>query len=190
MWAGGTAVDSKPEPVSSSSSNLIEEKTERLDEVIAKLRQQSSWEPLPPLKLPSTPESLSPAPPPQPVRRPEPVPASNRGSERTPAAPPKPGQRLVVYGEPPPAVMAPPRAVPRAVAPAAPAPAPDATGRRIRGIGIGLIVAAIVVLFAVVLWVLISLLRGSAGETRRSSHAGPTVVVAAASLRSVHPKPV
>jgi serine/threonine protein kinase len=189
MWAGGTAVDSRPEPVSSSSSNLIEEKTERLDDVIAKLRQQSSREVLPPLKLPSTPESLSPTPPPQPVRRPEPVPASNRGSERTPVAPPKPGQRLVVYGELPPAVMVPPRAVPRAVAPAAPAPAPDATGRRIRGIGIGLIVAAIVVLFAAVLWVLISLLRGSAGETRRSSHAGPTVVVAAASLRSVHPKP-
>ena len=81
---------------------------------------------------------------------------------------------------------------PRVVAPAASAhaPAPDATGRRIRGIGIGLIVAAIVVLFAAVLWVLISLLRGaSAGDTRRSSHAGPTGAVAAAALRSVHPKP-
>ncbi len=189
MWAGGTALDSQAEPVSSSSSNLIEEKTERLDDVIAKLRQQSFREPLPPLKLPSTPESLSPEPPPQPVRRPEPVPAPapNRASERAPGAPPKPGQRLVVYGEPPPAVTAPPRAVPRPVMP--PAPAPDATGRRIRGIGIGLIVAAIVVLFAAVLWVLISLLRGSAGDTRRSSHAGPTGVVAAASLRSVHPNP-
>jgi len=69
--------------------------------------------------------------------------------------------------------------------PTASAPATDATPRRIRGIGIGLIVAAIVVLFAAVLWVLISLLRGSAGETRRSSHAGPTGVVAAAALRSV-----
>ncbi|HEX2799937.1 MAG TPA: hypothetical protein VHQ44_09735 [Thermoanaerobaculia bacterium] len=104
-------------------------------------------------------------------------------------APPKPGQRLVVYGEPPPAVMAPPRAVPRAVAPAASAPAPDATRRRIRGIGIGLIVAAIVVLFAAVLWVLISLLRGSAGDTRRSSHAVHTGVVAATALKSVDPKP-
>jgi len=85
--------------------------------------------------------------------------------------------------------MAPPRAVPPAVAPAASAPAPDATGRRIRGIGIGLIVAAIVVLFGAVLWVLISLLRGSAGDTRRSSLAGPTGVVAAAALRSIHPKP-
>jgi serine/threonine protein kinase len=156
MWTGGAAKESPPEPVS-SSSDLIEEKTERLDDVIAKLRQQSS---------------------------------RNRASERTRVAPPKPGQRLVVYGEPPPAVVAPPRAVPRAVAPAASAPAPDATGRRIRGIGIGLIVAAIVVLFAAVLWVLISLLRGaSAGETRRSSYAGPTGVVAAAALRSVHPKP-
>jgi serine/threonine-protein kinase len=189
MWAGGTALGSKPEPVSSSSSNLIEEKTERLDEVIAKLRQQSSMDPLPPLKLPSTPESLSPTPPPQPVRRPEPVPASSRPGERAPVTTAKPGQRLVVYGGPPPAVMAPPRAVPPAVAPAASAPAPDATGRRIRGIGIGLIVAAIVVLFGAVLWVLISLLRGSAGDTRRSSLAGPTGVVAAAALRSIHPKP-
>jgi hypothetical protein len=187
MWAGGTAVDSQPKP-DRASSDFIEEKTERLDDVIAKLRQQSSREPLPPLK-PSSPASLSSAPPPQPVHRPEPAPESNRASERPPVAPPKPGQRLVVYGEPPPAVVTPPRAVPRAVAPAATVPAPDTTGRRIRGIGIGLIVAAIVVLFAAVLWVLISLLRGSAGETRRSSYAGSTGVVAAAALRFVHPKP-
>jgi NhaP-type Na+/H+ or K+/H+ antiporter len=97
---------------------------------------------------------------------------------------------VVVYGEPPPVVMTPPPAAPRAVAPLASAPAPDATARRIRGMGIGLIVAAIVVLFAAVLWVLISLLRGaSAGDTRRSSHAGPTGAVAAAALRSIHPKP-
>jgi serine/threonine-protein kinase len=184
MWTGGAAEDSLPEPVS-SSSDLVEEKTERLDDVIAKLRQQSFREPLPPLKLPSTPESLYSAPPSQPVRRPESAPASKRASERTTAAPPKPSQRLVVYGEPPPVVTAPPRAVPPAVTPAASAPATDATPRRIRGIGIGLIVAAIVVLFAAVLWVLISLLRGSAGETRRSSHAGPTGVVAMAALRSV-----
>ena len=189
MWSGGAAVDSRPEPVS-SSSDLIEEKTERLDDVIAKLRQQSSREPLPPLEQSSAPGSLSSAPPSQPVRRPESAPASTRASERTRVAPPKPGQRLVVYGEPPPEAMAPPRAVPRAVAPAVSAPAPDATRRRIRGIGIGLIVAAIVVLFAAVLWVLISLLRGaSAGETRRSRHAGLTGVVAAAALRSIQPKP-
>jgi predicted lipid-binding transport protein (Tim44 family) len=103
-------------------------------------------------------------------------------------APPKPGQRLVVYGEPPPAVVAPPRAA--AAAPAAPSPASDATGRRIRGIGIGLIVAAIVLLFAAILWVLISLLRGaSAGDTRRSSQAGSTRPAAATALRSVHPEP-
>lgn len=184
MWTGGAAEDSLPEPVS-SSSDVVEEKTERLDDVIAKLRQQSSREPLPPLKLPSTPESPYSAPPSQPVRRPESAPASKRASERTTAAPPKPSQRLVVYGEPPPVVTAPPRAVPPAMTPTASAPATDATPRRIRGIGIGLIVAAIVVLFAAVLWVLISLLRGSAGETRRSSHAGPTGVVAAAALRSV-----
>ena len=177
MWAGGAAKDSPPEPASSSSSDLIEEKTERLDDVIAKLRQQASREPLPPLEQSRrAPESLFSAPPSQPVRRPESAPASNRASERAPAAPPKPGQRLVVYGEPPPAVVAPPRAVPRAVAPAASAPAPDATGRRIRGIGIGLIVAAIVVLFAAVLWVLISLVRGlgrrHAPEQPRRSHGG------------------
>ena len=191
MWTGGAAKDSQPEPVS-SSSDLLEDKTERLDDVIEKLRQQAMLEPLPPLKLPSTPEPLSSAPPPQHERRPEPAPAVPRATEHPPVASPKPGQRLVIYGEPPPAVMAPLPAVPRVVAPAAsaPAPAPDATGRRIRGIGIGLIVAAIVVLFAAVLWVLISLLRGaSAGDTRRSSHAGLTGAVAAAALRSVRPKP-
>jgi serine/threonine protein kinase len=189
MWTGGAATDSPPEPAR-SSSNVLEDKTERLDDVLEKLRQQSFREPLPPLKLPSTPRSLSSGTPSQPVRRDEAAPASNRKIERTPVAPPKPGQRLVIYGEPPPAVMAPPPAVPRAVAPAASAPAPDATGRRIRGIGIGLIVAAIVILFAAVLWVLISLLRGaSAGDTRRSSHAGLTGAVAAAALRSVNPKP-
>ena len=191
MWTGGAAKDSQPEPVR-SSSDLLEDKTERLDDVLEKLRQQSFREPLPPLKVPSTPRSLASATPSEPVRREESAPASNRTSERAPAAPPKPGRRLVVYGEPPPAaaVKAPPPAVPRAVAPAASVPAPDATGRRIRGIGIGLIVAAIVVLFVAVLWVLISFLRGaSAGDTRRSSHAGPTGAVAAAALRSVHPKP-
>ena len=72
----------------------------------------------------------------------------------------------------------------------APAPGPEATGRRIRGIGIGLIVAAIVVLFAAVLWVLISLLRGApAGGARQSSYTGPTGAVAAVALRSVRPKP-
>ncbi len=192
MWSGGAAKESEPEPVS-SSSDVVEDKTERLDDVIAKLRQKSSQEPLPPLRQPSTPEPLSSGlplssePPPQPVRRPEPSP--QRASETAPTAPPKPGKRLVVYGEQPPAVPIPPRAVPRAVAPAPPVPAPKATDRRIRGIGIGLIVAAIVVLFVAILWVLISLLRGSAGEPRRSSHAGPTGVVAAAALRSVHPEP-
>src|ERR1019366_7262683 len=108
MWTGGAAEDSLPEPVS-SSSDVVEEKTERLDDVIAKLRQQSSREPLPPLKLPSTPESLYSAPPSQPVRRPESAPASKHASERTTAAPPKPSQRLVVYGEPPPVVTEQPR---------------------------------------------------------------------------------
>ncbi|HEX7529369.1 MAG TPA: protein kinase, partial [Thermoanaerobaculia bacterium] len=189
MWAGGAATDSPPEPAR-SSSRVLEDKTERLDDVIEKLRKQASLEPLPPLQQPSTPEPLSSAPPPQPVRRPEPAPAAPRASERAPVAPPTPGRRLFVYGEAPPAVVAPPSAVPRAATPASSAPAPDETGRRIRGIGIGLIIAAIVVLFAAILWVLISLLRGgSTGDTRRSSYAGPPGAVAAAALRSVRPKP-
>ena len=183
-WTGGAAKGSQPEPAGSSSSENAEEKTERLDDVLAKLRQQSSRGPLPPLRQPSAPDSPSPAPPFQPVPRPESAPASIRVGERVLPAAPKPGRKLVVYGEPPPLVTAPPREMPRAVAPAASAPAADATGRRIRGVAIGLIVAAIVVLFAAVLWVLISLLRGaSAGETRRSSRAGPTGAVAAAALR-------
>ncbi len=124
------------------------------------------------------------------MRREESAPASIPTSERIPAAQPAPvGRRLVVYGEPPPsAVKAPPRPAPPAAF--APAVVSDSTGRRIRGIGIGLIVGAIVVLFAAVLWVLISLLRGaSAGDTRRSSTTGPTGAVSAAALRSFHPKP-
>ncbi len=190
-WTGGAAKGSQPEPAGSSPFEEKEEKTERLDDVLAKLRQQSAREPLPPLRQPPVQESPSSAPPVQPVRRPESAPASIRTGEHIPPAAPKPGRKLVVYGEPPPFVTAPPREVPRAAAPAASAPAADATGRRIRGLGIGLIVAAIVFLFAAVLWVLISLLRGaSAGETRRSSHAGPTGVVAAAalSIRSSQPR--
>ena len=193
MWAGGAAKDSqdsRPEPVRQAPDRL-EDKTERLDDVLEKLRQQSSREPLPPLTSPSTARPLASAPP-EPVRREEPVSAPGRTSERAPAAPPRPGRRLVVYGVPPPAaaVKAPQPAVPRAAEPVASVPAADATGLRIRGIGIGLIVAAIVVLFVAVLWVLISFLRGaSAGDTRRSSHAGLTGAVAAAALRSVHPKP-
>ena len=189
MWSGGAAKAPVRPP-----SGPLEDKTERLDDVIEKLRQQSFGDPLPPLTLPSTPEPLSSAPPSRPMRREAPVPASNPASERAPAAQPAPaGRRLVVYGEPPPPpVKAPPRPAPPAAAPAmsAPAPGPEATGRRIRGIGIGLIVAAIVVLFAAVLWVLISLLRGApAGGARQSSYTGPTGAVAAVALRSVRPKP-
>ena len=187
MWAGGAATDVPPGPAR-SPSRVLEEKTERLDDVIEKLRKQASLEPLPPLKQPAAPEPLPSAPPP--VRRPEPAPAASRAGERAPAAPPTPGRRLFVYGEAPPAEVAAPSAAPRAAATPASAPVPDATGRRIRGIGIGLIIAAIVVLFAAVLWVLISLLRGaSSGDSRRSSHAGPTGAAAAVVLRCVHPKP-
>ena len=187
MWSGGAAKDSQPEPVR-SSSDLLEDKTERLDDVLAKLRQQSAGEPLPPLKQPQASQSFASAIPLQPVRQVESVPASHRTDDRAPGAPPKSGKRLFVYGEPPRPAAEPPPVRPRAAAAAVSAPVPDATGRRIRGIGIGLIVAAIVVLFAAILWVLISLLRGAAaGDTRRSSHAGLTGPVAAAAPGSVHP---
>jgi serine/threonine protein kinase len=201
-WTGGAAKDSQPEPVKPTSppgsspnllSNLLEEKTERLDDVIEKLRQQPVLEPppllTPPMTLPTTPEPPEPLH--EPVGRSEPAPPTRRPSERAPAAPSKPGQRLFVYGEPSPAVVAPPRPVSRPVAPAAPpapAPVPEAGGSRTRAIVIGVAVAAIVVLFAVVLWLLISFLRRAAtGEPSRTSHADSTGAVAAATFANVHP---
>ncbi|MGE5718013.1 MAG: serine/threonine protein kinase [Acidobacteriota bacterium] len=184
MWSGGAATGSERKPVS-PPPEVVEEKTERLDDVIKKLRQQSAREPLPPLMQPSSPESLSSAPPARPAPRPEPEPPADRASERPAAAPPKPARRLVVYGEPPPARVAPPRAAPPAAAPAVSAPSRDKTRRWVRGIGIGLIVAAIVVLFAAILWIMASLLRGSAGEPRRSSRSGSPEAVAVAALRIV-----
>ncbi len=162
VWSGGAATDVPAEAAGSSSSRLLEEKTERLDDVIEKLRQQALLEPLPPLKLEPTPEpSPPPAPPPappspRPVSRPERAPAPAPVRERAPAAAPAPGRRLVVYGEAPPPVAAPPRVAPQAPAPA---PAPAAGGRRFRGIGIALVVGAIVVLFGAILWALISVLK-------------------------------
>jgi serine/threonine-protein kinase len=190
MWSGGAAKGA-PGGLDSSSPRLPEEreeKTERLDDVIAKLRQQSSREPLPPLKQALTPESFAPTPPAQPFRRPEPEPPAPRASEPSPGAPPGPGRRLVVYGESPPPARAASRA-PRTAGPPVPAAPPVAAGRRIRSIGIGLIVAAIVILFAAVLWILVSLVRGSTGETRRTGRAGAAEVVAEAAHRSALPKP-
>ncbi|HQQ76383.1 MAG TPA: serine/threonine-protein kinase, partial [Thermoanaerobaculia bacterium] len=80
VWSGGAATDAPAGAAGSSSSRLLEEKTERLDDVIEKLRQQALLEPLPPVKLAPSPEPPpSPAPPPapppsRPVSRPEPVP--------------------------------------------------------------------------------------------------------------------
>jgi hypothetical protein len=136
VWSGGAATDAPAAAAGSSSSRLLEEKTERLDDVIEKLRQQALLEPLPPLKLAPTPEAPPVAPP----------------------VPSRPGRRLVVYGEAPRAVVA-PRAAARPAPPEAPVPAPAASGRRFRGIGITLIVSAIVVLFGAILWVLISVLK-------------------------------
>ena len=156
VWSGGAATDVPAGAAGSSSSRLLEEKTERLDDVIEKLRQQALLEPLPPLKLAPTPEAPPVAPPPssRPVSRPETAPAPPPARERAPAVPPGPGRRLVVYGEAPPRAAA--RPAPR---PAPPVSAPAASGRRFRGIGIALVVGAIVVLFGAILWVLISVLK-------------------------------
>jgi hypothetical protein len=63
---------------------------------------------------------------------------------------------------------------------------PDAGGLRTRWIGIGLIVAAIVILFVAVLWGLVSLLRGAAtGGATRSSLTVPTRTVACANNPSL-----
>jgi hypothetical protein len=170
VWTGGAAKGAPAEPVS-SGPDLAQDKTERLDDVIAKLKQQSA------AGLPPAP------PPPPPARRPETATASSRASERAPTTPSASGgRRLVIYGEPPPPPIPPPaRAAPLVAAPAAPAPVPDAGGLRTRWIGIGLIVAAIVILFVAVLWGLVSLLRGAAtGGATRSSLTVPTRTVACA----------
>jgi translation initiation factor IF-2 len=159
VWSGGAATD-VPAPAAGGTSPGLEEKTERLDDVIEKLRQQAFLEPLPPLKL-AIPEAppVDPPPPSRPVTRPETAPAPPRVRERAPAAPPPPGRKLVVYGEAPPPVVAPARAASRPAPPEAPAPVPAAAARRFRGIGITLIITAIVVLFGAILWVLISVLK-------------------------------
>jgi hypothetical protein len=199
---GSIEENARPGPAS-SSVGPVEEKTERLDDVLEKLRQRALLEPLPPLNPPqekgSTPVAPLPesAPPPEPAPAPTPAPAlpPRRAVAGPPAAPPKAGQRLVVYGPAPLTVTAPPRTVPREgtrpAAPVAPAPAARTADQRFHRIGIGLIVAAIIVLFFAVLWVLVSLLRGtSAGEPRRSGRAGGAALVAAAAQRDRRPQPL
>ena len=197
---GSIEKDTRPEPAG-SSVEPVEEKTERLDDVLEKLRQRALLDPLPPLNPPlekgSGPEAPSPesAPPPAPTLPPAPALPPRRAVAGPPVAPPKAGQRLVVYGPAPPTVTAPPRAVPREVtrpaAPVAPAPAASTADRRFHRIGIGLIVAAIIVLFVAVLWVLVSLLRGtSAGEPRRSGRAGAAALVAATTHGDRCPQPL
>ncbi len=204
QWTGGAAKDAPPEPVRASPAPS-EEKTERLDDVIEKLRQRSSLELLPPLTtVPPSPEPAAPAPPartiptpspaplppaaptpPPPGRRSEPAAAPVRAEVRSARTPSKPGQRVVVYGASPPAATAPRRAP--APPPPISTPATAAGDRRLGRIGIGLIVAAIVVLFAAVLWVLVAVARGaSAGAPRRTSATGRATSVASAPAASTH----
>lgn len=180
-------------------SDLREDKTERLDDVIEKLRQQSAKGPLPPLEPPAAPRpssspgrtldmhgddathvSMAPA-----SNRTSPMaPTPHRSGEKAPAPRRKPARRLVVYGEPPGAIVAPPPAAPRDTGPALSAPpvsARAAAGLRRPSLRVGLIVAAIVVLFAAVLFVLVALVRrGAAGETPRGSRGGSSAAIAAA----------
>ncbi len=202
---GSIEKDGRPGPAS-SSVGPAEEKTERLDDVLEKLRQRALLDPLPPLNPPQEkgstlvapfPESApphEPTAPPEPAPPPEPALPPRRAVASPPAAPPKAGQRLVVYGPAPLAVTASPRTVPREgtrpAAPVAPAPAARTADRRFHRIGIGLIVAAIIVLFVAVLWVLVSLLRGTpAGEPRRSGRAGAAALVAATAHSDHRPQP-
>ena len=151
---------------------------------LARLRERSHEDAMPPLTSTPAPAAASfvaapiseptletnLAPPPLPtpvVARPESAPARPPAppvASAPPAPARQPGQRLVVYGAPaatPAAARAMP--APRATPPAAPAAAPR------RGVGIALVALAIVVLFALVLWGLVSLLRASSPASRRTA---------------------
>lgn len=152
-----------------TSAGPLSDKTERLDDVIARLREHAAAAPAPVAPVPVAPVPVAPvasAPPSPPERRPEEAPPPVREEVAAPMARPAPaGRKVVVYGgSPPPPAPKPPRAVAPAALPvtrtAVPgAPVADAARRRMRAVGIGLVVAAIVVLFSLTLWILISLAR-------------------------------
>jgi serine/threonine protein kinase len=208
--APGTAPASEtaiPPAPASPAPDQVSDKTERFDDVLAKLRQESAVRATPP-EAPAPPpspastsppvppppaETLSsppPAPPPAPpARSPETSVPVGSGERRAVAAPTPAGRRLVIYGEPPPpAAPAPPVVPPAAGKPARPASPPVGSRRSGRWLGIGLIVAAIVLLFVAVLWGLISLLRGAApGSPQRSRLAFPDRHVAGSAISRIDP---
>jgi serine/threonine protein kinase len=178
MWTGGAAKDAEsapPAPLESPSPGPLEEKTERLDDVIEKLRQRPLMEPLAPAAMRTDPVA-TPAPPPPAARRPEPPQPPAKPPARMPAS--APGRRLVVYGEAPVNV-----APARAPAPPERPPAPSAGDGRLRSMGIALLVVAIVVLFAAVLWVLVAALK----NPRKSGGLNPAHGASAVTLASSIP---
>ncbi len=170
------------------AADLVPDKTERFDDVLAKLRQESARQaPPPPASPPTSPPSPPPAPPASAAVASA---AAGSGERKAAAAPSSAGRRLVIYGEPPPpAAAAPPVAAPPVEKRPVTAPPPDAARPSRRWLGVGLVIAAIVILFVAVLWGLIALLRGAvpAGPAR-SRLAPPHRVAATAALPSLDPK--
>ena len=162
VWAGGAvAGDTSPREEDLPPSG-VSDKTERIDDVIARLKQHAAAASASARPVPASPAASHPASPPAPLPETS-APLGAKDVRHAPSRPsaeaPPQAKRLVVYGGPP--AAPPPRHVPE-VAPAPPIPqkSADARDRTIRTVGIALIVAAIVILFASVLWFLVSLARG------------------------------
>jgi serine/threonine protein kinase len=152
VWAGGAvAGDTSPRETDLPPSG-VSDKTERIDDVVARLKLHAAA-----ASASARPVSVAPPAPPVPLAEPDLKRTPPRPAAETPPAP----RRIVVYGGPP-------AAGPRRPLPAPPPPPPtpqkgaNSRDKSIRTVGIALIVAAIVILFASVLWFLISLARGPA----------------------------
>jgi hypothetical protein len=151
VWAGGAVAGDTSPPEADLSPSGVSDKTERIDDVVARLRLHAAASASP------RPVSGPPPAPPVPLAEKELKGASPRLSAETPRA----ARRLVVYGGPPAADALRPLPAP-APSPSIPQKGADARDKSIRTVGIALIVAAIVILFASVLWFLISLARAPA----------------------------
>ena len=182
VWAGGAvAGDTSPREAELPPSG-VSDKTERIDDVVAKLRQHAASAPASVRSAPvPPPASPVPSAPPLP-----PVPRVEKDAKRTPPRPSAeagpPARRLVVYGAPP--APAAPQGLP---APPVPPKGPGSRDRTLRIVGIALIVAAIVILFASVLWFIASLARG---PSRGARPAGPVAPAAEIAGKSPDPPPL
>ncbi|HSB35619.1 MAG TPA: protein kinase, partial [Thermoanaerobaculia bacterium] len=176
VWAGGAVAGDTSQREEALPPSGVSDKTERIDDVIARLKQHAA----------AAPASARPAPAPTPAPS---APPATRDVRRAPSQPSTESapaaKRLVVYGGAP--AAPPPQAVP-APPPAAPLPTTgaDARDRTIRTVGIALIVAAIVILFASVLWFLVSLARG---PSRSALPPAPGTGVAVVAQTSPGPPP-